>query len=145
VLAENLAKFDTWHRQREWTSRSRCAEARLIHTSVEDKEKMTVQEPQELVSEITRFLVGRNLDTKLEAWLNAALPPASAIHRGMFNVCEAGVGARLRCDRKASPTFDGHRADWRVYAGSAHFSTVSNGRALVLYLLPGGSIQLTKP
>jgi hypothetical protein len=106
---------------------------RLVHTSVEDKEKMTVQELQELLSEITRFLVGRNLDTKLEAWLNAALPPASAIHRGMFNVCGAGVGARLRCDRKASPTFDGHRADSR------------NGRALVLDLLPGAPIQLTKP
>ncbi len=45
---------------------------------------MTVQEPQKRVSGITRFLVGRNLDTKLEPWLNAAFPPASAIHREMF-------------------------------------------------------------
>lgn len=41
--------------------------------------------------------------------------------------------------------FDGHPAGWVVYpAGSAHFPTVSGGRALVLYLLPGGSIEFTR-
>ena len=41
--------------------------------------------------------------------------------------------------------FDGHAAGWVVYpAGSAHFPTVSGGRALVLYLLPGGSIEFTR-
>jgi hypothetical protein len=40
--------------------------------------------------------------------------------------------------------FDGHGAGWVVYgAGSAHHPTVSEGRALVLYLLPGGSIEFT--
>ncbi len=40
--------------------------------------------------------------------------------------------------------FDGHPAGWVVYpAGSAHSPTVSGGRALVLYLLPGGSIEFT--
>ena len=40
--------------------------------------------------------------------------------------------------------FDGHPAGWVVYpAGSAHYPTVSDGRALVLYLLPGGSIEFT--
>lgn len=40
--------------------------------------------------------------------------------------------------------FDGHPAGWVVYpAGSAHHPTVSDGRALVLYLLPGGSIEFT--
>ncbi|WP_084283275.1 4-hydroxylaminobenzoate lyase [Polynucleobacter kasalickyi] len=38
--------------------------------------------------------------------------------------------------------FDGHAAGWMVTAaGSAHEPTVSNGRALVLYLLPEGQIQ----
>jgi hypothetical protein len=63
---------------------------------------MILEELQELVQEITRSLVGRNLDTKLEAWLNAALLPASAIYREMFDACKAGVGARLICNRKAS-------------------------------------------
>jgi hypothetical protein len=40
--------------------------------------------------------------------------------------------------------FDGQAAGWKVYPpDSAHFPTVSNGRALVLYLLPGGEIEFT--
>lgn len=42
-------------------------------------------------------------------------------------------------------TFDGHAAGWRVYGpDSAHFPTVAQGRALVLYLLPEGKIEFTK-
>ena len=41
--------------------------------------------------------------------------------------------------------FDDHPAGWVVYAkGSAHYPTVSNGRALVLYLLPDGCIEFTR-
>ena len=41
--------------------------------------------------------------------------------------------------------FDGHGRGWLVYpADSAHPPTVSGGRALVLYLLPEGSIEFTK-
>jgi hypothetical protein len=41
--------------------------------------------------------------------------------------------------------FDGRPAGWLVCPpGSAHRPTVSNGRALVLYLLPAGSIEFTK-
>ena len=41
--------------------------------------------------------------------------------------------------------FDGRSAGWCVYpAGSAHRPTVSQGRALVLYLLPQGKIEFTK-
>lgn len=41
--------------------------------------------------------------------------------------------------------FDGHGAGWVVYeAGTAHHPTVSDGRALVLYLLPEGSIEFTR-
>ena len=40
--------------------------------------------------------------------------------------------------------FDGHGAGWVVYGpGSAHRPTVSGGRALVLYLLPGGAIHFS--
>lgn len=40
--------------------------------------------------------------------------------------------------------FDDHPAGWVVYSpGSSHRPTVSNGRALVLYLLPSGSIEFT--
>ena len=42
----------------------------------------------------------------------------------------------------AAARFDGHGAGWVVYApGSAHRPTVSQGRALVLYLLPQGEIR----
>ncbi|MBF6986264.1 MULTISPECIES: DUF4863 family protein [Cupriavidus] len=41
--------------------------------------------------------------------------------------------------------FDGRPAGWLVCpAGSAHRPTVSNGRALVLYLLPEGLIDFTR-
>ena len=41
--------------------------------------------------------------------------------------------------------FDGQPAGWLVYPpGSAHHPTVSQGRALVLYLLPEGQIQFTR-
>ncbi|MCP4769123.1 MAG: DUF4863 family protein [Gammaproteobacteria bacterium] len=41
--------------------------------------------------------------------------------------------------------FDDHPAGWVVYAaGTAHKPTVSDGRALVLYLLPDGSIEFTR-
>jgi hypothetical protein len=41
--------------------------------------------------------------------------------------------------------FDGHGAGWVVYGpDSAHFPTVTKGRALVLYLLPQGAIEFTR-
>ena len=41
--------------------------------------------------------------------------------------------------------FDGHPAGWCVYPpGSDHRPTVTQGRALVLYLLPEGQIEFTK-
>ncbi|WP_332613181.1 DUF4863 family protein [Achromobacter sp. ESBL13] len=46
----------------------------------------------------------------------------------------------------ADARFDGHGAGWLVYGpGSAHSPTVTQGRALVLYLLPGGAIEFTRP
>ncbi len=41
--------------------------------------------------------------------------------------------------------FDNQPAGWMVYPpGSSHKPTVSNGRALVLYLLPNGEISFTR-
>ena len=41
-------------------------------------------------------------------------------------------------------TFDGHGAGWCVYSpGTAHYPTVRNGNALILYLLPDGQIEFT--
>jgi hypothetical protein len=41
--------------------------------------------------------------------------------------------------------FDTRPAGWCVYeAGSAHSPTVTQGRALVLYLLPQGAINFTR-
>lgn len=46
-------------------------------------------------------------------------------------------------DRDA--VFDGHGAGWRVYGpDSAHVPTVTGGKALILYLLPGGAIEFTQ-
>ena len=41
--------------------------------------------------------------------------------------------------------FDGHGKGWLVYGpDSAHHPTVTDGRAVILYLLPGGAIEFTK-
>ena len=41
--------------------------------------------------------------------------------------------------------FDDHGAGWVVYGpGSSHNPTVTDGRALVLYLLPEGKIEFTR-
>lgn len=45
----------------------------------------------------------------------------------------------------AGAKFDGHPAGWCVYGpDTAHYPTVSEGKALVLYLLPDGAIEFTK-
>ena len=44
----------------------------------------------------------------------------------------------------ATAEFDQHREGWLVYGpDTAHNPTVSNGAALVLYLLPNGAIEFT--
>jgi hypothetical protein len=44
----------------------------------------------------------------------------------------------------ATARFDGKGAGWKVYPpGSAHRPTVTEGRALVLYMLPEGKIEFT--
>lgn len=46
---------------------------------------------------------------------------------------------------EAAAAFDGRGAGWLVYGpGSVHSPTVTGGRALVLYLLPGGAIEFTR-
>jgi hypothetical protein len=46
----------------------------------------------------------------------------------------------------AEAQFDGHGAGWLVYGpNTAHRPTVTQGRALVLYLLPEGAIDFTDP
>jgi hypothetical protein len=45
---------------------------------------------------------------------------------------------------EGSAKFDGRGAGWLVYGpGTAHRPTVSDGKALVLYLLPKGKIEFT--
>lgn len=45
----------------------------------------------------------------------------------------------------ATAEFDSAPRGWKAYApGSAHHPTVSGGKALVLYLLPGGAIEFTR-
>jgi hypothetical protein len=46
---------------------------------------------------------------------------------------------------EADARFDGRAEGWLVYGpGSSHHPTVTGGRALVLYLLPGGAIEFTR-
>jgi len=46
---------------------------------------------------------------------------------------------------EGDPRFDGRPAGWVVMPpGSGHVPTVSGGRMLIVYLLPGGKIEFTK-
>lgn len=46
----------------------------------------------------------------------------------------------------ATANFDGKGKGWLVYEpGSGHKPTVANGKAIVLYLLPDGEIEFTRP
>lgn len=46
---------------------------------------------------------------------------------------------------EGEPRFDGRPAGWVVMPpGSGHVPTVSGGRMLIVYLLPGGRIEFTK-
>lgn len=82
--------------------------------------------------------------------------PEDALHRFSVDVVDMqnlagphhshpGGEIDLIMPLEGEATFDGHPAGWCVYPpGSAHFPTVAQGRALVLYLLPEGQIQFTR-
>lgn len=70
-----------------------------------------------LTGRISAQLTGRPLDATLGDWRNAEAGPASGTYRELKRVCPPG---------------------------SAHRPTVSGGRALVVYLLPGGRIDFTR-
>lgn len=147
----------------------------------------------DLLSSLTRQLVGRPLDAALDTWLNHTHGANSETYQELKTACQAGVAAGWLCDREgggirygrifkpqpelngfsvdvvdmqdiAGPhhshpngeidlimpiqgnaLFDGRSAGWLVCPpGSAHRPTVSQGRALVLYLLPEGRIEFTR-
>lgn len=65
--------------------------------------------------------------------------------RGPYHVHPAGE-IDLVMPLAEGARFDGQGAGWKVYpAGSGHYPTVDGGAALVLYLLPGGRIDFTRP
>ncbi|WP_291381487.1 MULTISPECIES: DUF4863 family protein [Achromobacter] len=147
-----------------------------------------------LMRDVTRLTAGQPLDAALQARLNDAAGPDSALFQDIFATCRQGVADGWMCNREgggikygrvikpaddlggcsvdvvdmidlagphhAHPNgeidmimpltedarFDGHGAGWLVYGpGTAHRPTVTQGRALVLYLLPGGAIEFTRP
>ena len=123
---------------------------------------------RDLVAEVTRQVAGRPLDSELQADLNHRIAPSSTQYAALFAACrEAAIDGfsvdvvemdRIRGPHHLHPngeidlvmplegpaTFDGQGAGWKVYGpGTAHYPTVSGGRALVLYLLPQGAIEFT--
>lgn len=68
--------------------------------------------------------------------MNAA-GPGHEHPNGEFDLCFSLEG---------DPRFDGHAQGWTVYgARSWHVPTVSQGRMVVLYFLPGGKIRFGPP
>ncbi len=85
-----------------------------------------------------------------------AVPAGDATHRFSVDVVEMcdvvgphhahpGGEIDLIMPIDDSTQFDGRSAGWLVYGpGTAHNPTVTQGRALVLYLLPEGAIEFTR-
>lgn len=69
-------------------------------------------------------------------WMSA--PGPEHVHpRGEINLCWAVEGA---------PRFDGQPPGWVVFPpGSRHVPTVTGGRMLIAYFLPGGAMEFVKP
>ena len=65
--------------------------------------------------------------------------------KGPYHIHPTGeVDMVIPLDKEAA--FDGQGLGWKVYSpGSGHYPTVRNGEAIVLYLLPNGEIEFTKP
>ncbi len=122
---------------------------------------MTPDTFRQQVAALTVRIAGRPLDAALDAWLNAECGPDSAVYRELSASCRAGVvdmtdiagphhvhpegEIDLVMPVEGEARFDGRPAGWLVMPpGSAHRPTVSQGRALVLYLLPNGKIDFTK-
>ena len=147
-----------------------------------------------LITDLTKSILGRSLDQRLEEDLNDRFPADGPIYRDILDSCQRAIAAGWMCNREAdgikygrvikhgpathgfsvdvvhmqplagphhahpngeidlvmplesAARFDGRGAGWLVYGpGSAHSPTVTGGRALVLYLLPGGAIEFTRP
>jgi hypothetical protein len=117
---------------------------------------MTPTELTALLSGVTRHIAGRALDAALEDELDRTFPPAGPAVAAVLDACRAAIAAGWMCQREAGEIdlvmplsgparFDGRGAGWVVYGpGSAHRPTVRGGKALVLYLLPGGAIDFTQ-
>jgi hypothetical protein len=74
-------------------------------------------------------------DFSIDAVDMSAAGPHHTHPAGEVNWCIALEG---------DPRFDGRPAGWVVMPpGSAHVPTVSGGRMLIVYLLPGGRIEFT--
>jgi hypothetical protein len=98
------------------------------------------------IARLTSQLVGRPLDTELDAWLNREHGPASATCQDLRASCEAGVAAGWLCNREGAgirygrifkPADDLHGfsvdvVDMKDIAGPHH-------------LHPGGEIDLILP
>ena len=155
---------------------------------------MTSQEAfAEAVATITQRIVGRNIDSDLQPFLNENFPPGGEAFDDLATLCRQGIDEGWLCDREhggirfgriippgpasndfsvdvvemqdivgpyhghpngeidmiipesVDAKFDGHGQGWMVYGvDSAHHPTVTDGKAIVLYLLPGGEIDFTR-
>ena len=100
---------------------------------------------REQIAELSAQLAGRPLDAQMDAWLNAEHGATSTSYAQLKQSCITGLEIDLIMPLDEGAQFDGRPAGWLVCPpGSAHRPTVTGGRALVLYLLPEGSITFTR-
>lgn len=62
---------------------------------------MKPNEFADLVASITGWIGARSLDDTLEAGLNRAFPPDSALFQSVLDACRAGIAAGWMCNREA--------------------------------------------
>jgi hypothetical protein len=91
------------------------------------------------VAQLTAQIAGRPLDSSLDDWLNTEHGAGSPSYQALKQSCEWGVAQGWLCDREGGGIKYG-----RIFKPADDLPTVTQGRALVLYLLPQGKIEFTK-
>jgi hypothetical protein len=125
----------------------------------------------EAVATITTRIAGKNLDGDLQTLLDESFPPGGEAFDDLAELCRQGIDEGWLCDvdvvlmddikgpyhghpngeidmiipETAGAKFDGRGQGWVVYEPeTAHYPTVTDGKAIVLYLLPEGEIDFTR-
>ena len=114
---------------------------------------MEISEFKALLKPVTDLVSSMAIDAKLAEELNHRFPPGDDVFDTIEKACHEAIGSLhghptgevcMVMPITPEAQFDGTSRGWCVFeAGSSHHPTVTNGEALVLYMLPDGKIDFS--